>query len=139
MPRSTSAVAVGGRETVDVEVIERDSTTAPLASLVSYLQEHLGTQTTAYVAGLKDAQMVAKWIGGTSKPRDMTARRLRYAYVLTRMIAETYDKRTADAWFFGSNSRLDDEAPAWILRNAKKLDDLRLLVPAAKAFARAPE
>jgi hypothetical protein len=33
------------------------------------------------------------------------------------------------------NSRLDDEAPAWLLRHAEDPGDVRFLVPAARAFA----
>ena len=35
----------------------------------------------------------------------------------------------------GTNSRLDDEAPAWVLRHARVPDDLRGVVPAARSFA----
>jgi hypothetical protein len=83
---------------------------------------------------------VAKWIDGDTPPKgQMTRLRLRDAYRAARLIVAAYDDATAEAWFFGSNSRLDDEAPAWVLRHARSLDDLRMVVPAAKAFARAPE
>jgi hypothetical protein len=55
------------------------------------------------------------------------------------MLVETFDDETAEAWFFGSNSKLDDEAPARVLRVAQSFDEMRLIVPAAKAFTRAPE
>ena len=82
----------------------------------------------------------AKWIEGGAEPKGQITRlRLRDAYRATRLIVAAYDNATAEAWFFGSNSRLDDEAPAWVLRHARSLDDLRMVVPAAKAFARAHE
>jgi hypothetical protein len=123
---------------LDVEAIERDSATAALADVVEYLQEHLGSQTVAYLAGLQDPQMLRRWKNGT-EPQELTKRRLRCSYQATRMLVETFDDETADAWFFGSNSKLDDEAPARVLRTAQSFDDLRLIVPAAKSFARAPE
>lgn len=123
---------------LDVEAIERESTTAAISDVVEYLQEHLGGQTVAYLSGLKDTQMLRRWKDGV-EPQSMVKRRLRCAYQATRMLVETFDDDTAEAWFFGSNSKLDDEAPARVLRIAGSFDDLRLIVPAAKAFSRAPE
>jgi hypothetical protein len=51
------------------------------------------------------------------------------------MLVDAYGANTARAWFLGSNSRLDDEAPAWLLRHAGEPGDVRFLVPAARAFA----
>jgi hypothetical protein len=125
---------------LDPALVERESTTAPIAEIARFLAQHLGQQATAYLAGVKGAAQVAKWIeGGTPPKGQMTRLRLRDAYRATRLIVAAYDDATAEAWFFGSNSRLDDEAPAWVLRHARSLDDLRMVVPAAKAFARAPE
>ena len=125
---------------LDPEVIEHESTTASVETVASFLSGQLGQQATAYVCGLKNAAQVAKWIDGDAEPRGQTQRlRLRHAYTAARMIGDAYDKTTVEAWFFGSNSRLDGEAPAWVLRNAETLDDLRMVVPAAKAFARASE
>ena len=44
---------------------------------------------------------------------------------------------TAKAWLFGSNAELDSQAPAYMLRQARSWEDLRSIVPAARAFARA--
>lgn len=125
---------------LDPEIIERESTTAPIGRIAGFLAEHLGQQATAYVCGLKNAAQVAKWISGDAEPGGQMQRlRLRAAYTAARMISDAYDKKTVEAWFFGSNTRLDDEAPAWVLRHAEDLEDLRMVVPAAKAFARASE
>src|SRR3954466_12149985 len=51
------------------------------------------------------------------------------------MLVDAYGETTARAWLLGSNSRLDDEAPAWLLRHAEDPGDVRFLVPAARAFA----
>jgi hypothetical protein len=124
--------------TVDFAVIERASVTTPLPGVVEYLQEHLGSAVVAYLAGLGDTQMLRRWKDGTS-PQTMAKQRLRSAYHATRMLVEAFDDETAEAWFFGSNSKLDDEAPVRVLRTAQSVDDLGLVVPAAKAFTRAPE
>ncbi len=125
---------------LDPAIVEREGTTAPISEIARFLSDHLGQQATAYVAGVKGAAQVAKWIeGGTPPKGQMTRLRLRDAYRAARLIVAAYDDATAEAWFFGSNSRLDDEAPAWVLRHARSLDELRMVVPAAKAFARAHE
>jgi hypothetical protein len=125
---------------LDPEVIERESTTAPVAELARLLIEQLGKRATAYICDLKEVAQVGKWADGAADPGSQLQRlRLRTAYTAARMIAASYDATTVEAWFFGSNTRLDDEAPAWVLRHAKSPDDLRMVVPAAKAFARAPE
>jgi hypothetical protein len=124
---------------LDPEVIEHESNTATMASVASYVAEQLGKQATAYLCGLKEVAQVTKWIDGVEPRSHIQRLRLRHAYTAARMIATAYDKATAEAWFFGSNSRLDDEAPAWVLRHANTLEDLRMVVPAAKAFARASE
>jgi len=91
---------------------------------------------TAYVAGLKDPKIVGRWIARKSAPGSTeTDMRLRCAYQVTRLIVEAYGPETARAWMFGSNSRLDDEAPAYLIRHAGSPDDLRHIVPVARAFA----
>jgi hypothetical protein len=123
---------------LDAEAIERESTQIEIPEIVLFLQQHLGQQFTAYVAGLKDPKMLRKWLDGTD-PRPLARLKLRNAYTAARMVIAAYKEETAEAWFFGSNTRLDGEAPAWVLRHAASPDDLRFVVPAAKAFARASE
>jgi hypothetical protein len=114
--------------------VEREAVTARIRDVAAYLQEHLGQRITAYLSGLDHAKTVGLWIAGRSEPRDLASTRLRYAYQAARLLAESYDDETARAWFFGSNTRLDDEAPAYLLRHATSLDDLRQIIPAARAF-----
>ena len=121
---------------LDMEAIEHQSQVAPIAEIVEYLQEQLRTPGVVYIAGLQDGKMVGRWKDGI-EPQLKTRLRLRHAYHAARIIVEAYDRSTAEAWFFGSNTKLDDEAPARVLRNAQSVDDLRLVVPAAKGFARA--
>lgn len=123
---------------VDSVAIERETTTVAISQMAKYLSEHLGQSATAYLAGLKNPRMVSNWIKG-AEPNQFTRVRIRSAYTAARMVMEAYGDETAEAWFFGSNSRLNDDAPAWILRHAESLDDLRFIVPAAKAFARASD
>jgi hypothetical protein len=61
--------------------------------------------------------------------------RLREAYQATRLIVGSRGDGPAKAWFNGSNPRLDDQAPAYVLRHAKSWEDLRAIVPAARSFS----
>ena len=108
--------------------------TEDFAVVAGWLQDQLGQQLTAYLAGLRDPKVVGKWRRG-NPPRAAAEFRLRTAYSAARMLVDAYGANTARAWFLGSNSRLDDEAPAWLLRHADDPGDVRFLVPAARAFA----
>lgn len=120
--------------TLDPQAVEREAVTADFSEVAGWLQAELGQQLTAYLAGLRDPKVVGKWRKG-SPPRAAAEFRLRTAYSAARMLVDAYGANTARAWFLGSNSRLDDEAPAWLLRHAAEPGDVRFLVPAARAFA----
>ncbi len=94
--------------------IQHDATTQEIREIAAYLQEHLGQKMTAYLSGVDNAKTV----------------RLPYAYQAARLIIDAYDDETAKAWFFGSNTLLDNEAPAYVLRYGTP-DDLLLILPAA--------
>ena len=120
--------------TLDPMIVEREAVTADFSEVAGWLQEELGQQLTAYLAGLRDPKVVGKWRKG-SPPRPAAEFRLRTAYSAARMLVDAYGAGTARAWFLGSNSRLDDEAPEWLLRHAEDPGDVRFLVPTARAFA----
>jgi hypothetical protein len=115
--------------------VSSDAARLPIQEIAAYLQKHLGQRLTAYISGVNDPKMVSHWIAGRNVPRDGSQMRLREAYQATRLLISAYDDQTAKAWFAGSNARLDSEAPAFTLRRARNWEDLRLLVPAARAFA----
>jgi hypothetical protein len=112
--------------------IEREATMLNISKIAGYLQHHLGQKITAYLAGIDHAKTVGLWISGNVEPRDLPKTRLRYAYQAARLLIEAYDDDTAKAWFFGSNTLLDDEAPAYVLRHGTTPDDLRLVIPACR-------
>ena len=122
-----------------VEMIETDSKLTPTKNIAEFLQTHLGQKMTAYLCGLNDPKNVGQWISGRVSPKDLSAMKLRYAYHVSRMIIDAFDDETAKAWLFGTNTRLSDEAPAFILRHSKTYEDLRRIVPVARTFATARE
>ena len=116
------------------EQIERRARLEKIDRIAAFLQEAIGQKLTAYLAGLKDPKVVGMWAQGKAMPRDLAAFRLRCAYQAALMLVNAYGKETAKSWFFGTNTRLDDEAPAYLLRHTKVPEDLRFIVPAARAF-----
>jgi hypothetical protein len=120
--------------TVAPEQVSAEAARLPIAEIAIFLRAHLGRRMTAYISGVNDPKMVARWVGGQSTPRDHAQRRLREAYQATRLLVNGYGDETAKAWLSGSNAQLDDQAPAFVLRNARSWEDLRLVVPAARAF-----
>jgi hypothetical protein len=119
---------------VDPMVVEREAALQSTEEIAAYLQDALGQKLVAYMTGLKDPKMVGQWARG-SKPRGMAEIRLRHAYQAARLLNNAYGPETTKAWLVGSNTLLDGEAPAWVLRHAQTLDDLRFVVPAARSFA----
>ena len=123
----------------EIEKIQFDATKKPIYEIADFLQENLGQKITAYISGLKHPKEVGNWISKHANPQDTKTMRLRYAYQAARMLIDIYDANTAKAWFFGSNTRLDDEAPAFLIRNANDPESLRFIIPAARAFAETAE
>src|SRR3954447_10307500 len=103
---------------LDPAHIDDQATRLPTAAIAAYLQEQLGQKLTAYLAGVSDPKMVGRWAAGKAQPRDEREMRLRDGFKATRMIVEVFGAQTAKAWWVGSNTRLDDRAPAAVVRHA---------------------
>ncbi|HWH95042.1 MAG TPA: hypothetical protein VNT03_14365 [Baekduia sp.] len=123
---------------LDPARVSDEATRLGIDVVATYLQEQLGQKLTAYVAGVADPKMVGRWAAGKAQPRDEREMRLRDAFKATRMLVEAFGPQTAKAWWVGSNTRLDDRAPAAVVRNATDPEALRFVVPAARAFAGGP-
>jgi hypothetical protein len=123
---------------LDAQHITDDAVRLDIAEIAQYLQAQLGQKLTAYVAGVNDAKMVGRWAAGRALPRADKDMRLREAYKATRMLVAAFGAVTAKAWWVGTNTRLDDHAPAAVLRHAADPAAVRFVVPAARAFAGGP-
>ncbi len=121
------------------EQISDEAARLSITEIAEFLQQHLGQRMTAYLSGVTDPKMVSRWIAAQNTPRDESKMRLREGYQVVRLLVGVYGNDTAKAWLFGSNTRLDDQAPAYILRHASNWDDLRFVVPAARTFAGAAD
>jgi hypothetical protein len=105
-----------------------------MRGVVDYLQQHLGTMTTAYLSGANDMAMVGLWAEGKARPDDLPALRLQTAYEATRYVVGAYGDVAARSWFLGTNDLLDCESPAYVLRHGQKAEDWELVIPAARGF-----
>jgi hypothetical protein len=121
-------------EPIVEEQLSAEAVRLPITEIASFLREHLGQRKTAYIGGVNDPKMVARWVAGHSTPRDHAQARLREGYQAARLLVGAYGDETAKAWFFGSNTQLDGDAPAYVLRHARSWEELRLIIPAARAF-----
>jgi hypothetical protein len=118
-------------------VLERQATTLSISAIAEQLQASLGQALTAHLAGLADTRQIGRISRGEHRPQPSTARRLREGYKAVGMIAELYDWETAKAWLFGTNTRLDDQAPVEVLGNATTDEQFTDVARAAKQFASA--
>ena len=116
--------------------LERDGNALSVRAIAAYLQEHLGQRMAAHLAGLSDTKQIGRYTREDGPdPSPTTERRLREGYKVARMIVEAYDAKTAKAWLFGTNSRLDDEAPIEVLGQATETAAFTAVVRAARQFA----
>src|SRR3954451_8024072 len=123
---------------LDPTHVSEEATRLGIDAVAAYLQQQLGQKLTAYVAGVGDPKMVGRWAAGKAQPRDEREMRLRDAFKATRMLVEAFGAQTAKAWWVGSNTRLDDRAPAGGVRAAAGPGAMRWVGPAARAFAGGP-
>ena len=118
------------------EAIERDAATKSIREIVGWLADRLGARMTAHLAGLKDEKQISRYRREDGPTPSPTAElRLREGFKIVRTIVGAYDQTTARAWLFGTNSRLDDEAPIDVLRAARTARDAVPVLRAARQLA----
>jgi hypothetical protein len=117
------------------EQLEHDANRLEASEIAGYLQEQLGQRVAAYLAGLSDTRQIGRYARQEGAPSETTERRLREGYKAVRMITDAYNAKTAKAWLFGTNSRLDDEAPIEVLGQARATEQFAAVVRAARQFA----
>ena len=120
--------------TIPTNTASAEAARMPIREIAAYLQTHLGQRATAYLSGVSDAKMVSHWVAGRNVPRGGSQLRMREAYQAARLLVDACDDETVRAWFSCSNDRLEDRAPAYVLRAASTWEDLRTVLPAARAF-----
>jgi hypothetical protein len=110
----------------------REALRLPASSVVQKLVEIIGRKLTAYIAGVKDARAVDRWIAGGEIYGDSEAR-LRFAFQLVRTLGEHDSPAVVQAWLTGVNPELGDRVPLRLLRE----NDIDAVAPAILSAARA--
>lgn len=103
------------------------------AELTERLRDILGARLVAYLGSVKETRAVRQWAEGEREPSAEVMRRLRTAYHAAAMLRAKDSAAVVQAWFQGMNPRLDDVAPARLLREG----DLEQVGPEVLAAARA--
>jgi hypothetical protein len=119
-----------------VEQIDDATSRTSIHEIAAYLRDALGQRVAAYLVGAADARQIAAYASG-GNVSDTRARRLREGYKIVRMIETTYDAETAKAWLFGTNARLDDQAPIELIAAATETRQFADVRRAARQFASA--
>jgi hypothetical protein len=116
--------------------LDDEATIRPIREIAAYLQDAVGQRVAAAIAGLNDAKQIGRYArDGGPEPHGATERRLREGYKAVRMLVDAYDAKTARAWLFGTNTRLDDNAPIEVLGAAKDTEEFAMVVRAARQVA----
>jgi uncharacterized protein (DUF2384 family) len=126
MPVLTASAA----HQLDIEASSRS-----IREIAAYLQDTVGQRVAAAIAGLADAKQIGRYAREEAQPHGTTERRLREGYKVVRMLVDAYDDKTARAWLFGTNTRLDDQAPVEVLGAAIDTADFTMVVQAARQVA----
>jgi len=111
----------------------REATTLEFPKLVAELTGILGKKLTAYIASVKDARAVDRWIAGSEAYKG-AEERLRLAYRLAKMIGDQEGPRVVQAWFTGLNPELNDRVAIRLLREENVETVGPELLGAARAF-----
>ncbi|MDP9345110.1 MAG: XRE family transcriptional regulator [Actinomycetota bacterium] len=126
-----AVLTVSGAQRLDDE-----ATTRSIREIAAYLQESVGQRVAASIAGLADAKQIGRYAQENGpEPHGSTERRLREGYKVVRMLVDAYDAKTARAWLFGINTRLDDRAPIEVLGDATASSEFSAVVRAARQLA----
>lgn len=102
--------------------------------IVAELQGLLGRKTVAYIAGVRDARALDRWMDGKPSEGD-TESRLRLTYQIATMLVAHEQPAVVQAWFFGLNPVLDDRSPATMLREGTLNAEGREVLAAAREYA----
>ena len=120
----------------EAQRLDDEAATRSIRELAAYLQDAVGQRVAAAIAGLADAKQIGRYARKDGpEPHSLTEQRLRAGYKVVRMLVDAYDAKTARAWLFGTNTRLDDRAPIEVLGAADDTTAMTAVVRAAKQVA----
>lgn len=117
----------------DVEA-HRKATQADFPAVVESLVALIGRKLTAYIASIKDARAIDRWLHEQVRPQRDVEARLRLAYHIAAMLSEFDTPAVIQAWLLGLNPELDDAVPISLLRDGDMEIDGKKVLNAARAF-----
>lgn len=105
--------------------------------LVDRLRDLLGATLVAYLGSAQETSTVRRWADPSDPltPSGAVMDRLQTAYEIAVLLAEKDSASVVQAWFQGMNPRLDDSAPARLLREGELDQVSHDVFAAARAFA----
>ena len=115
----------------DLEAHQK-AVSATFPQVVEGLVSIIGRKLTAYIASVKDARAIDRWIANTT-PQGEVEPRLRFAYHVAAMLVKFDSPAVVQAWLMGLNPELNDRVPISLLRDGDEIDRKEVL-RAARAF-----
>jgi hypothetical protein len=130
--RLATATATPAGSRPDLEA-HRQAILAAFPEVVKGLVSILGRKQTAYIASVRDARAIDRWIENATPQKDVE-RRLRLAYHVASLLARFDSNAVVQAWFLGLNPELNDSVPIKLLREGDPETDGKRVLNAARAF-----
>jgi hypothetical protein len=113
--------------------VHRQATSADFPTIVRELVSIIGRKLTAYIASVKDARAIDRWLQNCSPQKDVEAR-LRIAYHVAALLSKFDSPAVVQAWLIGLNPELDDAVPISLLREGDIEANGKKVLGAARAF-----
>jgi hypothetical protein len=126
------AAAALAKPRPDLEA-HREATMGAFPDVVRSLVAILGRKQTAYIASVKDARAIDRWLGNATPQKDVE-QRIRLAYHIAGMLSKFDSNAVVQAWLVGLNPELDDAVPITLLREGSPEVDGKKVLNAARAF-----
>lgn len=83
--------------------------------VAGFLQDLLGQQVTAVLAGVTQPRLVGRWARAEIVPSGDAERRLRAAFRAAWLVAQAESNASARAWLMGRSPYLSDRSPALVI------------------------
>lgn len=137
--RDFSAIVLSGKLVATLATARPDlashrvAASAAFPSIVEKLVAIIGRKLTSYVAGIKDARAIDRWLQNATPQKDVEPR-LRLTYQIVAMLAAFDSHAVVQAWLIGLNPELDDAVPINLLREGDIAKDGKRVLDAARAF-----
>jgi hypothetical protein len=111
----------------------RQAVSASFPDVVRALVSIVGRKQTAYIASVKDARAIDRWMEQAIPQKDVE-QRVRLAYQVATLLRSVDSDSVVQAWLIGLNPELNDAVPITLLREGHIENDGKRVLNAARAF-----